>query len=171
MLTLSDFCSYLSFENSIQTEYVTEKLFTALLLPLVPVFYGSPHTPNITTTPSFIRASDFATPAQLAAYLAYLDDHPAEYAKYSRWRSKGNLPNAFTQEYLRALQYRSVGPREVKLHRYVDRTAQCCRLCDEKYLQWASQRPKVIIPPRMAAEEIDAKFFSGTLSKFHVSDG
>ena len=147
-------------------DYVTEKLFTGLLLPSVPVFYGSERTPNITTTPSFIRASDFSTPAQLAAYLVYLDENPTEYAKYSRWRSKGNLGKAFTKDYLHASQYRAAGPKETQLHDYSARTAQCCRLCDENYLHWASQRPKSILAPSLGGEEIDHQFFSGTMSKF-----
>jgi len=136
------------------------------MLPLIPVFYGTPLVPNITRTPSFIKASDFATPKHLADYMIHLDTHPEEYVRYGQWR-KIEPAKAFTAEYVHTLQNRVAGPKEVKLNYGSERTAQCCRLCDPEYVKWVSARPKreglVNVP--MSVEDIDLKFFSGVLGK------
>jgi hypothetical protein len=114
-----------------------EKLFDVLMLPIVPVFYGDPEVLNITTTPSFIKASDFTSPSALASYLLYLDSHPMEYDKYFAWR---HAKRPFTEEYLELAKY-IPGPTERKHNIYKpqiwesQRKSNCCRLCDLAYLK------------------------------------
>jgi len=50
------------FENTVQAQYHSEKLFFALSMGPVPVYMGSSDAPNITLTRSYIDARDFATP-------------------------------------------------------------------------------------------------------------
>lgn len=81
---------YLSFENSIQQDYVTEKLFSPMTLGSVPIVLGPPRDNYEEQIPknAFIHVNDFATPEELANRLHYLDKHPDEYMDYFKWRSK-----------------------------------------------------------------------------------
>lgn len=161
---ISTYKFYLSFENTIQDSYVTEKLFYVLNFPILPVYYGALNVPNITIVPSFIKVSDFSSPKALAAYLVFLDSNPNEYMKYHAWRTD---PTLYDPEYLEHLQYRVAGPDELlyfknkKFDRF-PRTAQCCRLCDENYVKYAAEtRSKYsIVPHSMAPGEIKKRFFN-----------
>ncbi|KAI1299182.1 Alpha-(1,3)-fucosyltransferase C [Halotydeus destructor] len=74
---------YLAFENSICSDYVTEKLFNWLEYPIVPVVMGGANYSSILPPNSFIDALDF-TPSALAAYLKTMDEQ--RYNKYFDWR-------------------------------------------------------------------------------------
>lgn len=80
------FC--LALENSIAPDYVTEKMFDALLAGVVPVYLGAPNAAEFVPEHSFIDAASFATPAELAAYLRQLIETPEAYEAYFAWRSK-----------------------------------------------------------------------------------
>jgi hypothetical protein len=101
------------------------------------VYYGDPDVPNITTTPSFIKVSDYSSTRSLADHLRFLDANPDEYARYQAWR-KSKTP--FTREYLNDLAENYPGPAEVAMNiahvsRFLsNRKAVCCRLCDEAFL-------------------------------------
>jgi hypothetical protein len=164
----------MSFENSIQSGYVTEKLFAALVLPSIPVYYGSGFVPNITSTPSFIKVREFRNPKHLADYMLYLDKSPEEYAKYGAWRrnaGKDGQPksSAFSREFLDTMSTRVPGPKEMQLHHGSEREAQCCRLCDEQFVKWANDRPKKdrLVRPAMSEDDIAQYFFDGFLGKYH----
>ena len=145
----------------------SEKLFTTLLLPVVPVFYGDPRAPNITTTPSYIRASDFASPRALSEYLLYLDANPAEYEKYHAWR-KSSTP--FLKEYLDEVQL-VPGPREIHAHIgkreslvwLTTRKASCCRLCNEQFLRSriAERTRANIVNKTYTKHDIITRFYGG----------
>ncbi|XP_029902027.1 alpha-(1,3)-fucosyltransferase 9-like [Myripristis murdjan] len=79
---------YLSFENSIHTDYITEKLYNPLMMGTVPVVLGPTRQnyENYIPGDSFIHVDDFASPKELAERLLYLDQHPAEYSRYLNWR-------------------------------------------------------------------------------------
>ena len=95
---------YIAFENSICVDYVTEKFFNNLLLPVVPIvmvrlylvyfvnklqiskyvhkiisilgFQGGANYETISPNHSFINVANFESPKHLASYLVYLDNHP-----------------------------------------------------------------------------------------------
>uniref|UniRef100_A0A0N4VID4 Fucosyltransferase n=1 Tax=Enterobius vermicularis TaxID=51028 RepID=A0A0N4VID4_ENTVE len=80
---------YITFENSICKDYLTEKLwnqgFQNTIIPLVlkreqveP--YVPPH--------SFIAVDDFSDAEQLAAYLKYLMQNKTAYMEYFNWRKE-----------------------------------------------------------------------------------
>jgi len=154
---------FLSFENTVQEGYVTEKLFFILNIPVVPVYYGANNVPNITTTPSYIKVSDFSAPAKLAAYLMYLDTNHAEYDKYHEWRKSSR---SFELEYLKILQDKVAGPEEKLVYKDAGfkrypRTAQCCRLCDENYVKHARatrKLPKSLVITARKSQIVD-RFF------------
>ena len=169
-LTVAQHLFYFAFENTIQDGYVTEKLFTALNMPVLPVYMGALNAPNITTTPSFIRAADFASPKALAEYLVFLADNPAEYMRYHAWRT---AENPFEASYLEKLKRQMPGPDE--LHAYREqgydkfpRTAACCRLCDPDYVAWARDQrvlSRDLVAPPLNEGAIDHVFFGGTLHR------
>ena len=80
---------YLSFENSICVDYVTEKFFNAMDYNIVPIVLGGTDYHNSAGAPphSHINAfSDFKDPKLLAKYLEALIDDPAAYAEYFWWK-------------------------------------------------------------------------------------
>ncbi|KAI6234862.1 Alpha-(1,3)-fucosyltransferase C [Aphelenchoides fujianensis] len=78
---------YLAFENSVCPEYVTEKFWRVKEL-IVPVVLSRAVMPPHIPADTFIAASDFATPAALAAHLRWLIAHPQEYRKYFNWTKR-----------------------------------------------------------------------------------
>ena len=79
---------YLSFENSLCKDYVTEKAFRPMIskYPMVPVVMGYANYSQILPPHSFIDVRWFKSPKDLAQYLQYLDKNNTEYAKYFEWR-------------------------------------------------------------------------------------
>ena len=82
-----DYKFYLSFENSLCLDYVTEKLFNTFMLPIVPIVLGGANYADFAPPKSFINAADFKTPKHLADYLIYLDQNDEEYLKYFEWKT------------------------------------------------------------------------------------
>lgn len=77
----------LAFENSVATDYVSDKFFDALIAGSVPVYLGAPEVADFAPAArSYIDTADFAGPAELAAYLNHLDSDDEEYATYLSWR-------------------------------------------------------------------------------------
>ncbi|KAK0094692.1 hypothetical protein PV326_010292 [Microctonus aethiopoides] len=84
---------YLSFENSLCEDYVTEKFYNAAKYNVVPVVYGGANYSLIAPPKSFINALDFESPQHLAKYLKMLTQHPDEYIKYFKWKEYYEVSN------------------------------------------------------------------------------
>lgn len=67
---------YLSFENAICDDYVSEKLFHVLDYDTIPITYGGANYSKIVPHWSTIDALSFSGPKDLASYLKYLNDNP-----------------------------------------------------------------------------------------------
>lgn len=83
---------YLSFENAICKDYITEKLFKVLQpeADVVPIVLGASIEQYSAVAPpnSFIHVKNFSSPKKLAAYLQYLDGHDDAYNAYHSWRER-----------------------------------------------------------------------------------
>ncbi|XP_077196581.1 3-galactosyl-N-acetylglucosaminide 4-alpha-L-fucosyltransferase FUT3-like [Paroedura picta] len=88
---LSRYKFYLAFENSVHTDYITEKLWKmALLAHAVPVVCGPPRENYERYLPpgAFIHIDDFPTAEKLALFLQELDRNSERYESYFQWRSQ-----------------------------------------------------------------------------------
>nr|CAH8829311.1 unnamed protein product [Trichobilharzia regenti] len=99
-LLKNDYKFYLSFENSICQDYITEKLFlNGLKNTIVPIVMGASKAEYMRSAPSnsFIHVDDFSSAKQLADYLHYLDKNTTAYNEYFQWLKYGTLDfNTFT---------------------------------------------------------------------------
>ncbi|KAI8750651.1 alpha-(1,3)-fucosyltransferase C isoform X1 [Biomphalaria glabrata] len=82
----NDYKFYLSFENSLCVDYVTEKLLNVLELnTLVPVVRGGANYDSLFPPNSVINVKDFPSPEKLAQYLKELANNEEEYTKRLQW--------------------------------------------------------------------------------------
>ncbi|XP_053348927.1 4-galactosyl-N-acetylglucosaminide 3-alpha-L-fucosyltransferase 9-like [Clarias gariepinus] len=81
---------YLSFENSVHKDYITEKLFNALDLGAVPIAFGPSRQNYECFVPgdAFIHVNDFPTIMALAKHILHLHQNDAMYLRYFRWRRR-----------------------------------------------------------------------------------
>ncbi|RTG89775.1 glycoprotein 3-alpha-L-fucosyltransferase [Schistosoma bovis] len=89
----NDYKFYLSFENSICQDYITEKN------TVVPIVMGASKSEYVRSAPSnsFIHVDDFNSVKQLADYLYYLDNNKTAYNEYFKWHNHGTVDfNTFT---------------------------------------------------------------------------
>lgn len=83
---LDDYKFYLSFENTLCDDYVTEKLFAPIRQFVIPIAFGGANYERFVPPKSIIDANGFPDVEKLANYLLYLDNNPEEYVKYFWWR-------------------------------------------------------------------------------------
>lgn len=86
---LQRFKFYLSFENQMCLDYVTEKYwYTPFEHDMVPVVLGSNYGSDVVIPGSFINVLDFPSIQSLAKYLQYLDRNDTAYNEYFNWKTK-----------------------------------------------------------------------------------
>ncbi|XP_068213478.1 alpha-(1,3)-fucosyltransferase C-like [Palaemon carinicauda] len=86
---------YMSFENSLCKDYVTEKVFNVLRYNVVPVVYGLANYSAQLPPKSYINAFDFPTAKSLASYLIYLDGNDTAYNEYFSWKAYHKFPSTW----------------------------------------------------------------------------
>ena len=144
--TWSRYKFYLSFENTIESGYVTEKLFTILKSGAIPVYLGAPDVPPIVKPkygPAFINVLDFSSPDELAEHLLAVASDEGAFMRYQRWRKAG--AKAFDPKFLKLVArqlppfFTMMDENGVPLTEDVGTTTaprrqQCCRACDRAFL-------------------------------------
>lgn len=75
---------YLSFENSICEDYVTEKLWRMWKYEVLQVVMGGVNYTEILPEKTYLNVLDFSSPKELARYLKHLDENDDEYNTYLR---------------------------------------------------------------------------------------
>ncbi|XP_063380940.1 alpha-(1,3)-fucosyltransferase C-like [Cydia fagiglandana] len=81
-----DYYFYLSFENSLSEDYVTEKLLSALKYNAIPIVYGGANYTRFMPDGIYLNARELGA-EKLAKKMKYLIDHPDEYKEYFRWKN------------------------------------------------------------------------------------
>jgi hypothetical protein len=79
---------YVSFENTIEDGYRTEKVALSLASGVVPVILADPNVVEDLPAGSFVNVHDFATMDDLAKHLRAVASDAARYASYFKWRER-----------------------------------------------------------------------------------
>jgi hypothetical protein len=77
---------YLSLENSVCRDYITEKLERAHVNYMVPLVFNNNIYKHILPPHSFIAVDTFASMAALVDHLKYLTNNDTAYMQYHTWR-------------------------------------------------------------------------------------
>lgn len=107
---IKEYKFYISFENAVCRDYISEKFGYRMASNLVPIVLRRedydrivPHDSSSNQSSQhssgeqnrsryfFIAADDFNSPKDLADYLLFLDQHPKEYLKFFDWRKKWRI--------------------------------------------------------------------------------
>ena len=89
---------YLSFENTLCKDYVTEKFYDALMHNIVPVVFGGANYSDFAPPHSFIDIQDFQTVEEAGEYLKHLIEHPDEYLEYFWWKQYYEVTDLSAEE-------------------------------------------------------------------------
>ncbi|XP_069980067.1 alpha-(1,3)-fucosyltransferase C [Penaeus vannamei] len=135
---------YLSFENSLCRDYVTEKFFTTLQLDIVPVVYGYANYSRLAPPHSYIDALSFNTTKALAEYLLYLDKNDTAYNEYFRWKQ---YYHQLSQHDLKAQAFCDLcerlhfdkEPKNHDINSWFDEGTQCLSLEEPRIKQLTSE--------------------------------
>jgi len=87
---------YLSFENSLCDDYVSEKFFNVLAHDIVPVVYGGANYSKLAPPHSYIEAMQY-TPKQLALYLKQIDKDDRLYNEFFWWKEHYEVETGIEQ--------------------------------------------------------------------------
>lgn len=82
---------YLSFENSLCRDYVTEKFYRPLLFDIVPVVMGGANYSTLAPPGSYVDALEFESPERLGEYLQEVARQPEWYGSYFLWKEHTEL--------------------------------------------------------------------------------
>lgn len=104
LATIANYRFTLAFENTISTDYVTEKFFEPLFVGSVPIYLGAPNVDSFAPGDHcFINVNDFASVAGLAEYISMMSDD--EYLTFHQWRTQPLRPS-----FLQNRRYNSESP-------------------------------------------------------------
>lgn len=90
-----DYMFFLSLENSICKDYVTEKFYRMLNYKIIPVVFGGADYSLVAPPHSYINALSFKDTVQLAHYLRTVAANYSLYKSYFEWKEQYYIPPPF----------------------------------------------------------------------------
>ena len=84
----SDYYFYLSFENSLCQDYITEKVWDVMKFNVIPVVYGAGNYARVLPTGSYIDIRNFTSAQKLAEYLMHVSSNEQVYNSYFTWHNR-----------------------------------------------------------------------------------
>lgn len=96
---------YLSFENSMCADYVTEKMFNILRFNVIPVVLGNSEYSEIAPPYSVINTNHFDSPKALADYLYELNINYDSYVKYFEWKKDYIIYGDLRAQYIKEQEH------------------------------------------------------------------
>lgn len=90
---MSHYKFVLAIENTRTESYVTEKLYYALDVGAIPIYFGAPNVRDFVPPHSFIDGYQFQNIQELADYVKKVAADPLLYAEYHGWRRCGVMGN------------------------------------------------------------------------------
>lgn len=137
---------YLAFENSVCKDYVTEKLYEAAKLPIIPIVLKRSLYVNLVPRFSVIATDDFASPKALADHLYHLMRTPKSYLKFLEWKAKYTVEVAPWRISVEPLPYPEYGwckicsiiaqNRISKTYADIDHWFVTKSECDEQFIEY-----------------------------------
>lgn len=94
----------MTMENGYTKDYVSEKVFQALLVGSIPIYQGAPNVYDFVPPGSIILTSDFASPEDLANHLTEITRNETLYNSYMAWK-KRPFPQHFIDMYQHSLDH------------------------------------------------------------------
>ncbi|KAK2161195.1 hypothetical protein LSH36_120g12000 [Paralvinella palmiformis] len=82
-----EYMFYISFENCLCEDYITEKTFRPLQYEIIPVVLGGGNYSRDVPPHSVINARDFNSPKDLADFLTHLAADEQRYRSYFKWKT------------------------------------------------------------------------------------
>lgn len=97
---ISKYYFYLSFENSIEYDYVSEKIFYTFFAGAVPVWYGTPNIDEFLPfkNTSIVKTSQFPSPKELAEFLIKAAQDRTIYDSFFSWKQERKLRPGFREQ-------------------------------------------------------------------------
>ena len=83
---MSNYMFYLAFENTVQDDYITEKLWYTYMAGAIPVYLGARNIADHAPPHSYIAVADFGSTADLVAHLQGVAANATLRATYHAWR-------------------------------------------------------------------------------------
>ena len=115
---LRKYMFHFAFENSVETDYVSEKVWAALAAGTVPVYYGAPNAIDFLPEHSAVFIRDFDSTEDAGKYLMHLLKNDTAYNEYHKWRY-----SPFSLQFLRRWNFT-----------HTDRSCRICRWAFAKLL-------------------------------------
>lgn len=90
---MSHYKFVLAIENARTESYVTEKLYYALDVGAIPIYFGAPNVLDFVPPHSIIEGFNFRTMQELADFVKKVEADPVLYSEYHAWRRCGVMGN------------------------------------------------------------------------------
>jgi len=128
-----DYKFYLSLENSLCADYVTEKFFGPMHHGIIPIVFDlHGHHAKLAPPHSYINAAQFPSVRHLADYLKMLDKNDTLYNEYFWWKKHYVIRDINVEAALRAA---NAAENDIKIRKSVVEKLAMCQLCQRLHQQ------------------------------------